>query len=70
MDVLTFIGEYIATNHVAPSIEEIRDMLGVASKYGARKHIAWLVENGYLYKMEHYARGLSLTAMGREALQQ
>lgn len=61
-DVLRFISERIARDGVAPTLQEIADAFGFRSTASAQKHVAHLEHKGFLQRVKHQKRGLTLAA--------
>lgn len=59
-DLLLLIHERMQNGEVAPSFEEMKDLLGLKSKSGIHRLIGALVERGYLERMPHRARALEV----------
>jgi SOS regulatory protein LexA len=60
-EVLDFVKNYSKMNRYAPSFEEIRKKLKLASVSTVHFHISKLKDGGYLGKIENKARAISLT---------
>ncbi|MBI3495463.1 transcriptional repressor LexA, partial [Candidatus Berkelbacteria bacterium] len=58
--VLDYIKSYKSKNDYAPSLEEIKKHLGIASVSTAHHHVAALKESGYLRKEENHPRGIDV----------
>ena len=61
-EVLNFVGSYSHKKGYAPSFEEIRKRLKLASVSTIHFHISKLKENGYLGKTENKARSISVAS--------
>lgn len=59
-ELLILIHERMAEGDVAPSFEEMKNELGLKSKSGIHRLISGLVERGYLERLPHRARALSV----------
>lgn len=59
-DLLLLIHERMMKGDVAPSFDEMRDLLGLKSKSGIHRLITGLVERGYLARLPHRARALEV----------
>ena len=57
--VLDFITSYQQEYRYAPSLEEIKDNLGISSVSTAHHHVKKLQESGYLQKEQHQPRAIS-----------
>ena len=60
-ELLIFIHERMSQGDIAPSFEEMKEALGLKSKSGIHRLISALVERGYLERLPHRARALTLT---------
>jgi len=58
--ILTFIRERIVRNGQPPSLAEIAEAFGFASRSVARKHVMALAEGGFIEVNAHQARGIRL----------
>ncbi|WP_434604235.1 transcriptional repressor LexA [Pseudomonas sp. R1-7] len=58
--ILTFIRERIAEQGQPPSLAEISEAFGFASRSVARKHVLALTEAGFIEVNPHQARGIRL----------
>ena len=58
---LSFIRRFVARNGFSPSLDEIKDALGVKSKSHVHRIVTELVERGYLCREKGFARSLVLT---------
>lgn len=61
-DLLTFIRRYIGQHGIAPSFDEMKAELGLASKSGIHRMISGLEERGYISRMPDRARAITLRA--------
>lgn len=59
-ELLLYIHEHMSDDDIAPSFEEMKDALGLKSKSGIHRLISGLVERGYLERLPHRARALSI----------
>ena len=58
--ILTFIRDRIAEHGQSPSLAEISEAFGFASRSVARKHVLALTEGGFIEVNAHQARGIRL----------
>lgn len=58
----------VMSNLQMPTFQGIADQLGHASTNGVRKHIAKLIDLGYVWKMDTAFGGRGITTKGRELL--
>lgn len=61
-DALGFISEYIANNDTSPSIDEIRQHFGLASKSGAHRVVGELIQRGVIAALPNKARSITIVA--------
>jgi hypothetical protein len=61
-DLLMFVKTYIKRQGFAPSFEEMKSALGLASKAGIHRMIAGLEERGFLTHAPRRARSIRLVA--------
>jgi repressor LexA len=59
-DLLILIHEKMAGGDLAPSFDEMRQLLGLKSKSGIHRLITGLVERGYLVRLPNRARALEV----------
>lgn len=59
--VLKFITAFIGTEGYAPSLEEIKDHLGLSAVSTVHEHIERLIEKGYLTRGWNQSRSITLT---------
>jgi SOS-response transcriptional repressor LexA len=55
-DVLAFVAAYHATHGTAPTLDEIRQGLGIGSVTTVHKHLENLRAKGYVARRHHHAR--------------
>lgn len=63
--ILTFIRDRIADHGQPPSLAEIAEAFGFASRSVARKHIVALTEAGFIEVAPNQARGIRLVHQGK-----
>lgn len=49
-ELLTFIRDYVDQKGIAPSVQEMTDQLGLASKSNAHRILNWLLKYGYVVR--------------------
>ncbi|MBI2568821.1 MAG: transcriptional repressor LexA [Candidatus Schekmanbacteria bacterium] len=59
-EVLRFIESFVTARGYSPSLEEIRDNLGLSSVATVHKHVANLIEKGYVKRLPHRGRSLEM----------
>ena len=60
--LLDFLVEYYNENNVYPTFDEMRDFLKIKSKSGIHKLLSSLEEKGYVNRLPHKARALSINS--------
>ena len=58
--LLDFLIDYYNKNHVYPTFHEMRDFLQIKSKSGIHKLLSSLEEKGFVNRLPHKARALSI----------
>jgi len=61
-DLLVYLRRYIKTNGFAPSFDEMKDAIGLASKSGIHRMVLGLEERGYIARLPDRARAITLKA--------
>lgn len=61
-DLLMFVKTYISRHGFAPSFEEMKSALGLASKAGIHRMVAGLEDRGFLTHAPRRARSIRLVA--------
>ena len=64
LKVLDFIASYTAAHRIAPTLEEIKDHLGLVSKSGAHRIVIALIEQGRLARTRDGSRNLVVVEDG------
>ena len=64
--LLDFLVEYYNENNVYPTFDEMRDFLKIKSKSGIHKLLSSLEEKGYVNRLPHKARALSINSSVNE----
>jgi len=59
--ILNYIEKFIKKEDYAPSLEEIREYFGLASKSTVHHHIKNLIEKGCLNKLDYQARAIEIS---------
>lgn len=62
-DLLILIHTRMSAGDIAPSFDEMRELLGLKSKSGIHRLITGLVERGYLARLPHRARALEVVRL-------
>ncbi len=58
--LLDFLIDYFEKNHVYPTFDEMKDFLQIKSKSGIHKLLSSLEEKGFVNRLPHKARALSI----------
>lgn len=66
-DLLMFIHRQIKETGVAPSFDEMKDALDLASKSGIHRLVTALVERGFLRRLNHRARAIEVVRLPEQA---
>ena len=61
--LLDFLIDYYNKNNVYPTFDEMRDFLKIKSKSGIHKLLSSLEEKGFVNRLPHKARALSINTM-------
>ena len=64
--LLDFLVEYYNENNVYPTFDEMRDFLKIKSKSGIHKLLSSLEEKGFVNRLPHKARALSINSSVNE----
>ena len=64
--LLDFLVDYYNKNHLYPTFDEMRDFLKIKSKSGIHKLLSSLEEKGYVNRLPHKARALSINSSVNE----
>ena len=65
--LLDFLIDYFNKNHVYPTFDEMRDFLQIKSKSGIHKLLSSLEEKGFVNRLPHKARALSINTNVNES---
>ena len=65
--LLDFLVDYYNENNVYPTFDEMRDFLKIKSKSGIHKLLSSLEEKGYVNRLPHKARALSINSSVNES---
>ncbi|MDC2966021.1 transcriptional repressor LexA [Alphaproteobacteria bacterium] len=64
--LLDFLVDFYSKNNVYPTFDEMRDFLKIKSKSGIHKLLSSLEEKGYVNRLPHKARALSINSSVNE----
>lgn len=59
-DLLEFIGRHIDHHGIAPTYDQMRDELDLASKSGIARMVKGLEKRGYIARLPHHARAITI----------
>ena len=59
-ELLTYLSDPMQQHDVPPSIDEVRDALGLASKSGVHRLVSGLEERGYIRRLANRARAIEI----------
>jgi repressor LexA len=66
-EILDYISEYSASRGYAPTLREICDRFALSSVATAHKHLAHLIDKGFLSRTPHVSRSLTPVGSGDKA---
>lgn len=66
--VLTAVKEHWSSNRFGPTVQEIKDRVGLASRSTVQFHINDLLDDGYLSHRERKRRTLKVTKKGDQLI--
>ena len=60
-ELFVFLNDYISSNHISPSFEEMKNAVNLKSKSGIHRLITSLEQRGYIKRLKHKARAMEIT---------
>ena len=60
-ELFVFLKNYISTNKICPSFEEMKNAVNLKSKSGIHRLITSLEQRGYITRLKHRARAMEIT---------
>ena len=60
-ELFVFLNDYIGTNDICPSFEEMKNAVNLKSKSGIHRLITSLEQRGYIKRLKHRARAMEIT---------
>jgi len=60
-ELFDYLNEYIASNHISPSFEEMKNAVNLKSKSGIHRLITSLEQRGFIKRLKHKARAMEIT---------
>lgn len=59
-ELYDFLKEYISSNHISPSFEEMKNAVNLKSKSGIHRLITSLEQRGFIRRLKHKARAMEI----------
>ena len=60
-ELFIFLKDYISSNEISPSFEEMKNAVNLKSKSGIHRLITSLEQRGYINRLKHKARAMEIT---------
>ena len=60
-ELFVYLKDYISSNDISPSFEEMKNALNLKSKSGIHRLITSLEQRGYIKRLKHKARAMEIT---------
>ena len=60
-ELFVYLRDYISSNDISPSFEEMKDAVNLKSKSGIHRLITSLEQRGYIKRLKHKARAMEIT---------
>ena len=60
-ELFVFLRDYISSNDISPSFEEMKNAVNLKSKSGIHRLITSLEQRGYIKRLKHKARAMEIT---------
>ena len=60
-ELFVYLNNYISSNDISPSFEEMKDAVNLKSKSGIHRLITSLEQRGYIKRLKHKARAMEIT---------
>ena len=60
-ELFVYLNNYISTNDISPSFEEMKNAVNLKSKSGIHRLITSLEQRGYIKRLKHKARAMEIT---------
>ena len=60
-ELFVYLRDYISSNDISPSFEEIKNAVNLKSKSGIHRLITSLEQRGYIKRLKHKARAMEIT---------
>jgi repressor LexA len=62
-ELFVFLNDYITSNDISPSFEEMKNAVNLKSKSGIHRLITSLEQRGYIKRLKHKARAMEITKL-------
>ncbi len=60
-ELFVYLNDYISSNNISPSFEEMKNAVNLKSKSGIHRLITSLEQRGYIKRLKHKARAMEIT---------
>jgi len=60
-ELFVYLSDYISSNDISPSFEEMKNAVNLKSKSGIHRLITSLEQRGYIKRLKHKARAMEIT---------
>ena len=60
-ELFVYLKDYISSNDISPSFEEMKNAVNLKSKSGIHRLITSLEQRGYIKRLKHKARAMEIT---------
>ena len=60
-ELFVYLSDYISSNYISPSFEEMKNAVNLKSKSGIHRLITSLEQRGYIKRLKHKARAMEIT---------
>ena len=60
-ELFVYLSDYISSNEISPSFEEMKNAVNLKSKSGIHRLITSLEQRGYIKRLKHKARAIEIT---------
>ena len=60
-ELFIYLNNYISSNDISPSFEEMKNAVNLKSKSGIHRLITSLEQRGYIKRLKHKARAMEIT---------
>jgi len=62
-ELFVYLNDYISSNNISPSFEEMKNAVNLKSKSGIHRLITSLEQRGYIKRLKHKARAMEITKL-------